>query len=176
MFNWCVSFCLETTFCVVSRVLLVPLRRDAVSCLAASCPIKQQSRSVFPKRRQGPEDALWWRAHRNQGNANGERFNQSNSILEPCHINLRTTRKTIVRAKQRFPSKKQEKQRSSTHKLLNNSATPTAETTLQSDICGNKKHTPGKTCSHKLKPLLARRLPVQERQHLPRCCGRDSVR
>ena len=153
MFNWSVSFCLATTFCVVSTVLLVPWRRDAVSCLAASCPINShhgwysQSAARVLKTRCG-----------------------SNSILEPCHINLRTTRKQLSAPSNDFPSRNKKKQRSSTHKLLKNSATPTAETTLQSD-CGNKKHTPGTTCSHTPKRLPARRLPVQRRQHLPRCCS-----
>ena len=69
----------------------------------------------------------------------------AHSILEPCHINFRTTRKQYSAPSNDFPSRNKKKHRNSTHKLLNNSATPTAQTTFLNDICKNKKHMPGTT-------------------------------
>ena len=55
------AFLSGTTYGVVSTVLLVFSRRNAMFCLAMSCPIKQHHGRYSQKRRQGPEDALWWR-------------------------------------------------------------------------------------------------------------------
>ena len=75
---------------------------------------------------------------------------------------LENNSQTILSAKQRFfLQETRKKQRSSTHKLLNNSATPTAQTTFLNDICKNKKHMPVTTLHHTLKPLPARCLQVQ---------------
>ena len=72
MFNCCVSFCLATTFCVVSTVLLVSSRRSAMPCLAASCPIKQ---------------------HHGRYSQSAARVLKTRCGGAPRHINLRTTRR-----------------------------------------------------------------------------------
>ena len=142
--------------------------RGDVLPLSMSCPTKQhhdcysQGTATVPMTRCGgapqPRKCQWRETQSVQFD--------SGTVPHQLENNWQT----ILCATQRVPSKKQEKHRSSTHKLLNNSATPTAETTLQSVICGNKKHTPGTTCSHTLKRLPARRLPMQRRQHPQLCC------
>ena len=158
---------------LLSAVLLVSSRRNAMSCLGMSCPDKLHHVCYSQGAAHGPDDTMWWTDH-NQANANNETLNQSSSILKQCHINFRTTREQYSTPRDVFLRDTRKKK--SNTKLHNNSATPTAQTTLQSNFCGNKMHIPGTLCAHTLKPLPARRLQVQWRRRLPHGFPGGSVR
>ena len=57
-----VTFCLATTCCMVSTVLLVSSKRNPMSCLAMSCLVKSQHSRFFARRRHSPDDVVWWRS------------------------------------------------------------------------------------------------------------------
>ena len=100
------AFLSGTTYGVVSTVLLVFSRRNAMFCLAMSCPIKQhhgrysQSAARVLKTRCGgalqPRKCQW-----------REIQSQFDSGTVPHQ--LENNSQTILHAKQRFPFKKQEK-------------------------------------------------------------------
>ena len=126
-----------------------PARRNAMSCLAMSCPLERH----HGRYSKGPPQS--WRravmAHCNRGSADGERLNWSKRFWNLATPTLRT-----FRTSECLPSTQKKKHRSSTQKLHKNLMTPTANTTVQRDICGNKKHMPWNKKSSHVKTVACR--------------------
>ena len=128
------TFCLATTCCMVSTVLLVSSRRNAMFCLATSF-YQTTARSLFVRRSQSPDDVMWRRAATWQMRVASATCEALNST-DPLDSGNSQTHEWLL------PFQTQEQHRSRTCKLQNNLTAPTVHTSMCSDIFGNNRRMP----------------------------------